>query len=191
MRKTKCSQPKAAFKCNYLVASGQVCNRMFANIYQLRKQRQMKGHLRKTKKSQIASFDPLLQQYTQTETQEPSDLCPPATESCVYSNGGSDDEELQKQQMQLDPLEESEDEEIEIDSCDEEGLVEDVDLECCVMCTLTEDVDQEPELWVECSQCSSWVYDSCLPPNDPFSAKDDDFLCPLCCGITKKPRRSA
>lgn len=80
--------------------------------------------------------------------------------------------------MQLDPLEESEDEEIEIDSCDEEGMVEDVDLECCVMCTLTEDDDQEPELWVECSQCSSWVYDSCLPPNDPFSAKDDDFCVP-------------
>ena len=170
---------------------------MFANIYQLRKHRQKEGHLRKTKKSQRASLDPLLQQYvtriTQTETQEPSDVCPPSTESRVYSNGGSGGEELQEQQMQLDPLEESEDEEMEdkkMDSSDEEGKAEDTDLECCVMCTLTED-DEEPELWVGCSQCSSWVHDSCLPPNHPFSAKDDDFLCPLCCGITKKPRRSA
>ena len=115
-------------------------------------------------------------------------MCPPSTESRVYSNGGSDDEELQEQQMQLDPLEESEIEDKEIDSCDKEGKVEDVNLECCVICTLTEDDDEEPELWVECFQCSSWVHDSCLPPNHPFSAKDDDFLCPLCCGITKKPR---
>ena len=82
----------------------------------------------------------------------------PSTESHVYSNGSSDDEELQEQQMQLDPLEESEDEEMEdkeIDSSDEEGKVEDADLECCVMCTLTEDNNEEPELWVECSQCSS------------------------------------
>ena len=97
---------------------GQVCNRMFANIYQLRKHRQKEGHLRKSKKSQRASLDPQLQQYTQSEPQEPSVLCPPSTESCVYSNGGSDDEELQEQQMQLDPLEESEIEDKEIDSCD-------------------------------------------------------------------------
>ena len=106
------------------MASGQVCNRMFANIYQLHKHRQKEGHLRKTKKSHRAPLDPLLQQDTQTETQELSDLCPPSTESRVYSNGGSDDEELQEQQMQLDPLEESEAEEIEdkeIDSCNKEG----------------------------------------------------------------------
>ena len=80
--------------------------------------------MRKTKKSHRAPLDPLLQQDTQTETQEPSDLCPSSTESRVYSNGGSDDEELQEQQMQLDPLEESEAEEIEdkeIDSCNKEG----------------------------------------------------------------------
>ena len=63
-RKTECSQPKVAFKCNYLVARGQVCNRIFANIYQLRKHRQKDGHLRKSKKSQRTSLDPQLQQYT-------------------------------------------------------------------------------------------------------------------------------
>ena len=74
-----------------------------------------------------------------------------------------------------------------------EGKDEDsTDLECCVMCSLTEDDDEESELWVECSQCSSWVHESCCPPNHPFSAKDEDFLCPLRCGgISKKPRRSA
>ena len=113
-------------------------------------------------------------------------MCPPSTESDVDSDDGdSDDEELQEQQMQLDPLGEQvddqevenrevEDEEVEekqvsaasdtkIDP-DDEGKVEGADSECCVMCSLT---DKEPELWVECSQRSSWVHDSCLPPHHP------------------------
>lgn len=51
--------------------------------------------------------------------------------------------------------------------------------EKCIMCELGGE-DEEVEVWIECTQCSRWVHESCILPNYPFNSQDSDFLCPDC-----------
>ena len=52
--------------------------------------------------------------------------------------------------------------------------------ELCVVCGLSEEDDEEQETWIQCTQCFSWVHESCLPIGYPYTSEDEYFLCPDC-----------
>lgn len=54
--------------------------------------------------------------------------------------------------------------------------------EKCIVCELGKDEDEEMEVWIECTQCSTWVHDSCLLPNYPFKSQDNDFVVQIATG---------
>ena len=52
--------------------------------------------------------------------------------------------------------------------------------ELCVVCSLSEEDDEEQETGIQCTQCFSWVHDSCLPIAYPYALEDEYFLYPHC-----------
>lgn len=158
---TKVAQTQKRFKCTYQSSDVRACGLQFGSIYQLRKHRKNSGHQVARKKRSAASSVYHTSQQLNADTGARA-----GDEPSADKVEGRADDERSVAEDQVEPR--------------ADDITNDEPNELCVVCGLSEEDDEEQETWVQCTQCFSWVHESCLPIGYPYTSKDESFLCPDC-----------